>query len=88
MKNKILLFILMVAVTANVIAQKDKSNDKKSRINKSIAKGLHENCATAYMYIYDFDNAIGHGRNFLKLYGNFHTNRTDSFDVLMINLSS
>lgn len=61
-------------------------NDKKSRINKSIAKGLHENCARAYMYIYDFDNAIGHGRNFLKLYGNFHTNRTDAFDVLLVNM--
>lgn len=62
--------------------------DKKARISESIAKGLHENCARAYMYMYDFDNAISHARSFQKLFGNMHTNRTNDFDVLVARMET
>ncbi|MFT5777724.1 MAG: hypothetical protein ACI837_000672 [Crocinitomicaceae bacterium] len=57
--------------------------DKKARISKSIAKGLHENCARAYAYLYDSKNALQHARSFKKLWGNMTTNRTTSIDLLV-----
>ena len=60
--------------------------DKKARITKDIGKGLHENCARAYMYMYDFDNARKHGGTFLKLFGNFSNNRSTAFKSLMMNM--
>ncbi|MEW6469482.1 MAG: leucine-rich repeat domain-containing protein [Bacteroidota bacterium] len=57
--------------------------NKDARISKDIAKGLHENCARAYMYLYDFDNAKKHCEEFLKLYGNFSNNRSQAIDKLL-----
>lgn len=51
-------------------------DDKKSRITKSIGKGLHENCIRASLYIYDFDNAKSHAKSFLTIYGNYSDNRS------------
>ncbi len=62
------------------------TEDKKARINKNIGKGLHENCARAYMYMYDIDKALEHGRDFKKLFGNMHTPRSDAFDALMLRM--
>jgi len=62
------------------------TENKKARINKTIGKGLHENCARAYMYVYDIDKAIEHGKKFDKLFGNVSTNRSKSFDALMVRM--
>ena len=59
------------------------SDDKKARISKTIAKGLHENCVRAYMYMYNSEKAVKHGRSFKKLFGNFSSNRTNAIDFLM-----
>lgn len=53
--------------------------NKKSRINKPIARGLHENIANAYMYMYKMDDALKHAREVLKLWGNTTTNRTTAW---------
>ena len=71
-----------IAVWEKELAKLD-AEDKKARISLDIAKGLHENCTRAYMYMYNFDKAIEHGRKFQKMWGNFHTNRTNDFDALM-----
>lgn len=55
--------------------------DKKSRINKSIGKGLYENLARAYMYTYQMDEAIKAGKAGKKLYGNFSNNRSAALDA-------
>jgi len=60
--------------------------DKKARITKDIGKGLHENCARAYMYMYDFDNARKHGGAFLKLFGNFSNNRSTALKALVMDM--
>ncbi len=74
-----------ITVWEKELAGTDTEN-KKSRINKNIAKGLHENCARAYSYMYNFDKAIQHGNSFKKLFGNMHTPRTDMIDALLINM--
>jgi hypothetical protein len=57
--------------------------DKKARITKDIAKGLRENCAMAYMFMYDFDQAIKHSREYKVLWGNYSNNRSTKFDELV-----
>ena len=74
-----------ISVWEKELADTD-TEDKKARINKNIAKGLHENCARAYFYMYNFDKASQHGNSFKKLFGNMHTPRTDMIDALMINM--
>jgi hypothetical protein len=58
------------------------TEDSKARINKSIGKGLHENCAYAYAEILDFDNAKKHAAAFDKLFGNTSTPRTQNFEFV------
>lgn len=57
--------------------------DDKARINKSIAKGLHENCAWSYTMIHEFDKALEHGRQFAILFGNYSNNRTTDMNKLL-----
>ena len=59
------------------------ATDKKARINKSIAKGLHENCVMAYAFIHQFDQALEHGRQFKILFGNYSNNRTNAMDQFL-----
>jgi hypothetical protein len=59
------------------------AEDKKARINEKIAKGLHENCVYAYLYMFDFDNAKKHAESFKKLFGNFSNNRTNAMDEII-----
>lgn len=60
--------------------------NKDARINKDIAKGLHENCARASLYLYDFDKAKKHCDEFKKLYGNFSNNRSQDMDRLLVRI--
>lgn len=71
-----------IGVWEKEIQTEDISN-KDARINKSISKGLRENCVRAYFMIYDFDQAITHARAFKKLFGNYSNNRTADVDKLV-----
>lgn len=51
-------------------------DNKKARINKSIAKGLYENLTNAYLYTYTVDKGIKAGIAGEKLYGNFSNDRS------------
>lgn len=62
------------------------TEDKKARITKEIGKGLHENLARAYLYLYDFENAKKHTEAFLAMFGNFSNNRTQAFEQLLIRI--
>lgn len=57
-------------------------DDKKSRINKKIAKGLEENCTRAYFHLMDYENAKKHAKSFQDLFGNLTTNRTTNFKLV------
>lgn len=57
-------------------------DDKKSRINKKIAKGLEENCTRAYFHLMDYENATKHAKSFQNLFGNLTTNRTTNFKLV------
>ena len=57
------------------------TEDKKARINKSIAKGLYENLLNAYLYTYQVDKAIKAGTDGSKLYGNMSNNRSTALDA-------
>jgi hypothetical protein len=74
-----------IAVWEKELATMNKE-DKKARINEAIGKGLHENCARAYMHLYDFENAIKHGRAMIALFGNFSNNRTQEMDALIVRM--
>lgn len=50
-------------------------NDKKARINKSIAKGLYENLGRAYSYTYQDMKAIQAYEKSIQLWGGFSNNR-------------
>ena len=63
-------------------------DDKKARINKSIAKGLEENCAIAYFYLMDYENATIHSSNFNKLFGNMGTTRLANFKLFSQTVTS
>jgi len=56
------------------------TENKKSRINKEIGKGLYENLANAYMYLFDLDNALKSARKGKALWGNFSNNRSQALD--------
>jgi len=58
--------------------------NKKARISPEIAKGLHENCARAYAYMFEFDKAKEHGKTFLKLFGNFSNNRSKAMKSKLV----
>lgn len=62
------------------------TEDKKARITSDIGKGLHENCARAYLYLYEFDKALIHARKFMELYGNFSNNRSNAFKEVMLRI--
>jgi hypothetical protein len=68
-----------ITIWEKELKSKDLTN-KKARINKDIAKGLHENCARAYAFIYQFDQALEHGRQVKVLFGNYSNNRTVALD--------
>ncbi len=74
-----------IAVWEKELESKD-LEDKKARISEDIAKGLHENCARAYLYLYDFENAKEHAKEFQELFGNFSNNRSQAFDKVMIRI--
>lgn len=57
------------------------TEDKKARINKSIGKGLYENLANAYLYVYDVDEAIKAAIAARKLFGNFSNDRSKALDI-------
>lgn len=57
--------------------------DKKSRISRSIGKGLHENCARAYAYLFEYEKAHRHAREFKKLFKAMNNNRTGAFARFM-----
>lgn len=63
-------------------------DNKKARINKSIAKGLEENCARAYFYLMDYDNALKHSRKFEELFGNTTTTRLSNFRLFLNVINS
>jgi len=50
-------------------------DDKKSRINKQIGKGLAENLANAYNFLYEPQQSLRYGRKALEMYGNITNNR-------------
>lgn len=56
------------------------TENNKARINKQIAKGLHENAANAYLYLYRLDEALSHARKAAGLWGNFSNNRSAAWD--------
>ncbi len=56
--------------------QETDAENKGARINKKIARSLHENCFNAYLYTYQIEEAKVHGRKALKLWGNFTNNQT------------
>lgn len=56
-------------------------DNKKSRINKSIGKGLYENLTNAYLYIYEVDKGIKAGLAGLKLYGNLSSDRSRALEA-------
>ena len=60
--------------------------DNKARITKDIGKGLYENLAHAYFYVYDFDNAKKNADAFKDLFGNFSNNRTMDMDQLILRM--
>lgn len=60
--------------------------DKKSRINKSIGKGLHENCIKASLYVFDFERAKSHTKSFLGIYGNYSDNRSTAVKGLSMRI--
>lgn len=60
--------------------------DKKARITKDIGKGLYENLAHAYFYLYDFENAKKNAEAMKELFGNFSNNRTQDMDQLLLRM--
>lgn len=69
-----------IQVWEKEVAQLDEE-DKKARINKSVGKGLYENLANAYLYVYDVDAAIKAGTAGLALFGNFSNNRSQALEM-------
>jgi Leucine-rich repeat (LRR) protein len=71
-----------VVIWENELAELDTEN-KKARINVKIAKGLYENLANAYSYLYSGDQAVEAAKKGVKLYGNFSTPRSQALEARM-----